>query len=126
MKNSTTRSDERFRRSEQQLHKSYFHNDRKYGIIKEVHPSLYAVTVLLQEGGLARNGQFLPVTNPWQELIHNFGNLRPGLLVEIRFVGDQESIAEARIIGLEGEKLAELQEKPEVNLALFEIFSPGL
>lgn len=125
-KSSTTSTDEKYRITKQQLNKAYFKNNRKFGTVKEVHEKLYAVTVLLEEGGMALGGQFIPVVNSWQQLIHDFGNLRPGLLVEITFIGDQESTSEARIIGLEGEKIAQQQEKPEVNLALYEIFSPGV
>lgn len=125
-KSSTTSADEKYRITKQQLNKAYFKNNRKFGTVKEVHEKLYAVTVLLEEGGMALGGQFIPVVNSWQQLIHDFGNLRPGLLVEITFIGDQESTSEARIIGLEGEKIAQQQEKPEVNLALYEIFSPGV
>lgn len=125
MKNSTTSIDEKNRLAQQQIDRTTFKSHRKFGIIKEVHPELYQIKVLLDEGGLALNGRFLPVTNPWQQLVHDFGTLRNGMLVEITFVGDQESIVEARIVGLEGEQIGKLQEKPEVNLSLYEIFSPG-
>lgn len=125
-KNSTTISDEKNRLESQQVNRTYSKSNRKFGIIKEVHEKYFAVTVLLNEGGLALNGTFLPITNSWQELIHDYGNLRPGMLVKVSFIGNQESIAEVEVIGLEGEKVGQLQEKPEVNLSLYEIYSPGI
>jgi hypothetical protein len=124
-KASITSMDEDRRQSQRQVAKSYFNESSKYGTIKEVHPTLYAVTVELTEGGLAANGTFLAISNPWQQLIHDFGNLRPGLLVELTNYGEQEQFAQARVIGLEGETIGGRTEAPEVNLSLYEIFSPG-
>jgi hypothetical protein len=125
-KSSTTNLDEQNRLKDQVSSKSYFRTTRKFGVIKEVHESQYAVKILLNEGGLAYNGGFLPIKNPWQQLIHDFGPLRAGLLVEVVFSGDQENTAEVLVIGLEGETIAELQEAPTTDLGLYEIFLPGV
>jgi hypothetical protein len=124
-KNSTTIQQERDRLQTQQGTRTYFKSSSKYGTIKEVHDKIYAVTVTTEDGGMAFGGRFIPVVNPWNELVHDYGNLRPGLLVELVFTGDQDTNASARIIGLEGEKPAALQQEPEINLALYEIFAPG-
>lgn len=123
---STTTAGENQRRADRDTSRVYLRTSTKYGVISEVHPSLYFVRVLLDGGGLAQGGDFIPVSNPWQQLIHDFGNLRPGLFVEITYTGDQESSSIARVVGLEKEGLGQLQQEPEIDLALYEIFSPGV
>lgn len=123
---STTSQQESDRKIGQEITKSYFHQGIKYGVIKEVHDKNYAVTVLLDEGGIASADRFMPVSNSWQELIHNFGQLRAGLLVEVSYHGDHESGGIVKVIGLEGETLASLQAQQVPDLALYEIFSPGV
>lgn len=125
-KQSTTVLGEHQRKAGIDSSRVYFKSNTKYGVVSEVHPTLYAVRVLLDGGGLAQGGEFIPVANAWQQLIHDFGNLRPGLLIELTYTGDQESSSTAKVIGLEKEGLAQLQQEPEIDLALYEIFSPGV
>lgn len=123
---STTVQQETDRKLGQQVSKTFVKSGIKYGVIKDVHDKNYAVTVLLDEGGMAASGVFLPVTNSWQELVHNFGNLRSGLLVEVSYDGDHELVGKVKVIGLEGETLASIQAQHEPDLSLYEIFSPGI
>ena len=125
-KNSTTQIDEQRREHSQGLGKSYFKTRSKFGVVKEVHPKFYAAIVLLDEGGDANGGEFVPIKNPWQQLIHDFGPLRVGLRVELTYEGDQENHAVATVISLEGEPLAQNQERADIDLSLYEIFVPGI
>ncbi len=125
-KNSTNIWDQEKRSHEQTQAKSFFKTRSKFGTIKQVHEKLYAATIELAEGGLAWGGQFLPITNPWQSLIHDFGPLRRGLKVVVEYEGDQESYATARIIGLENEPIGQSQERADKDLGLYEIFIPGI
>lgn len=125
-KTSTTVTDAENKKNDLTLTRAYFKNNKKYGRIKEVDPSRYAVTVQLEGGGMASNGKLIPVKNPWNQIIHDFGQLRSGLLVEITFTGDQESFPEALVIGLENEKIAEKQQPPTIDIGLYEIFAPGV
>ena len=126
LKNSTNALDERHRRQGQMDAKAYFKTRQKYGVIKQVHEKLYAAKVLLDTGGVASADDWIPITNPWQELVHNFGPLRKNLRVVVEYEGDQENHATARVIGLEGEPIAQQQERADVDLALYEIFTPGI
>lgn len=121
-KTATSAHGERERLDQQKSTRAYYKQNIKYGVISEVHPTRYAARVDLDEGGPAAGNSFLPIENPWQQLIHDFGELRPGLLVEVSYIGDQETVALAKIIGLENETIATIQEKPSVNLALYEVF----
>ena len=125
-KSSVNILDEKNKSRDQGLGKAYFRSPKKYGFIKELHPTQYAVKVSLAEGGVVPVDGYFPVVNAWQQLIHDFGNLRPGLVVEVVYIGDQETTAEVRVIALEGESIGQLQEPPTIDLALYEIFSPGM
>ena len=125
-KTSTTVVDVENKKNDLTLSRTYFRNNKKYGRIKEVDTSRYAVTVQLVGGGMAAKGELIPVKNPWNQIIHDFGQLRAGLLVELTFTGDQESFPEALVIGLENEKIAEKQQSPTIDIGLYEIFVPGV
>lgn len=125
-KTSTTVADVENKKSDLILSRTYFRNNKKYGRIKEVDSTRSAVTVQLEGGGMAAKGELIPVKNPWNQIIHDFGQLRAGLLVEITFTGDQESFPEALVIGLENEKIAEKQQSPTIDIGLYEIFVPGV
>ena len=122
-KTSTTVADVENKKSDLILSRTYFRNNKKYGRIKEVDSTRYAVTVQLEDGGMAAKGELIPVKNPWNQIIHDFGQLRAGLLVELTFIGDQESFPEALVIGLENEKIAEKQQPPTIDIGLYERFT---
>ena len=125
-KNSTTTRDEYSRMNKQKVDRSYFSSSigLKYGRIKEVHEELYEAVITLEEGGLAFAGDFIRITNSALNLIRDFGALRKGMLVKLTYKGDQESFPEAEVIGPPEESIGTLQEKPDIDLGLYEIFSP--
>ena len=126
-KTSTNIFDEADRAQIQDIQKSYFKTRSKLGVVSAVHEKYYAVKVRLDENGQEANcGALIAITNPWQQLIHDFGPLRVGLRVELNYEGDQESFSTATIIGLEGEPIAQNQEASDKDLGLYEIFTPGI
>lgn len=124
-KASTTVLDEAHREHSHGLAKSYFKTRTKFGKVTEIDQKLYAVKVLLDEGGLGNGGDFIPITNPWLEMIFQFGPLRKNLRVVLEYEGDQDNNPVARVIGLEDEPIAQLQESAEKETALYELFFPG-
>jgi hypothetical protein len=125
-KNPTNKLDQQNRDFEQMQAKSFFKTRQKFGTIKKTHEKLYAAVIELAEGGEAWGGGFLPIVNPWQELIKDFGPLRRGLRVVVEYEGDQEAYATARVIGLENEPIGQFQERADKDLGLYEIFVPGI
>lgn len=124
-KASTHQLDEQSRQEAHGIAKSYFKTRTKLGKVSEIDEKLYAVTVQLDEGGFANGGDFIPIINPWLEMIHQFGPLRKNLRVVIEYEGDQDNNPTARVIGLEDEPIAQKQESAEKKTALYEIFFPG-
>jgi hypothetical protein len=126
--NASTVSAELARQQRQTSHKATFKSlQQKIGTIIQVHNSLPMVKVQFDSGANAAGGDWIPVMHSVLDILQRFGSLRNGLRVLVTYFGEVETIANATIIGIEGEQLgAELQQDNEMNTPCYAIFQGGL